>query len=185
MMATPATTGTARMTQPVESPASATAGRTDVATGNVISLDAYLRETLPLDLVDLAQDVVAQLLTHGRLDNLDIHYHLPRKPVRVELPRRQFTQIVELMMATAADAMAMMPGQAHALRVIVEEADAFGDYGPRLRVQDTGASVIIEDALQAAIERAETLGAKLTVKNRPLGGNLFTVELPAEQPKSW
>jgi hypothetical protein len=39
--------------------------------------------------------------------------------------------------------------------------------------------------MQATIERAETLGTKLTVKNRPTGGNIFTVELPAEQVKSW
>jgi nitrate/nitrite-specific signal transduction histidine kinase len=52
-------------------------------------------------------------------------------------------------------------------------------------MQDTGASIIVEDSLQETIERAETLGAKLTVKNRPTGGNIFTVELPAEQVRSW
>lgn len=183
MMATPATTATARKTLSVES--GTAQPQTEAGTDNVVSLDAYLRETLPLDLGELAQDVVAQMLTEGRLDNVDIHYHIASEPVRVELPRRQFSQIIEHMVGTAAEAMKALANRAHVLRVIVEPADPFGDYGPRLRVQDTGASVIVEDAMQAAIERAETLGAKLTVKNRPTGGNIFTVELPAEQVRSW
>jgi C4-dicarboxylate-specific signal transduction histidine kinase len=185
MMATPATTATARKTLSVESQTGAAQPQTETRLDNVVSLDAYLRETLPLDLGELAQDVVAQMLTEGRLDNVDIHYHLADEAVRVDLPRRQFAQIIEHMVATAAEAMKALANRAHVLRVIVEPADPFGDYGPRLRVQDTGASVIVEDAMQAAIERAETLGARLTVKNRPTGGNIFTVELPAEQARSW
>jgi signal transduction histidine kinase len=188
-MATTATTMTALKTLSVEAEPSA-AYRPRPVVGaesfdNVVSLDAYLRETLPVELSELAQDVVAQMLTEGRLDNVDIQYHLPDESVRVDVPRRQFSQVVEHMVATAAEAMKVLAGRTHMLRVIVEPADAFGDYGPRLRVQDTGASVIIEDAMQAAIERAETLGAKLTVKNRPAGGNIFVVELPAEPMASW
>ncbi|MFL5343637.1 MAG: ATP-binding protein [Hyalangium sp.] len=187
MMASPATTATARKTLSVESqaevapPTAAAAARMD----NVVSLDAYLRETLPLDLSELTQDVVAQLLTEGQLDGVDIQYHLADEAVSVELPRRQFAPIIAQMVSTAAAAMKALAGRAHVLRVIVEASDPFGDYGPRVRVQDTGASVIVEDALRQTIERAETLGAKLTVKNRPTGGNIFTVELPAEQVRSW
>jgi signal transduction histidine kinase len=180
-----ATTAPARKTQSVESHTSAPLFRAKVGNDNVFSLDAYLRETLPLDLSELAQDVVAQMLTEGRLENVDIHYHLTEESVRVELPRRQFAQIIEHMVATAAAAMQVLTDRPHVLRVIVEPADAFGDFGPRLRVQDTGASVIVEDELQATIERAETLGARMTVKNRPTGGNIFTVELPAKQMNSW
>ena len=187
MMATTSTTATARKTLSVERETAGTSlPRTEVATENVVvALDAYLRETLPLDLSELAQDVVAQMLTEGRLENVDIHYHLPDEAVRVELPRRQFAQVIEHMVATAAEAMKALADRPHVLRVIVEPADEFGDYGPRLRVQDTGASVIVEDAMQAAIERAEKLGARLTVKNRPTGGNIFTVALPADPVVSW
>ena len=185
MMATPATTATALKTLSVESQTDLAKALTEVRTDNVVSLDAYLLETLPLDLSELAQDVVAQMLTEGRLDGVDIHYHLPDESVIVDLPRRQFSQIIEHMVATAAAAMKALADRSHVLRVIVEAADPFGDFGPRLRVQDTGASVIVEDAMQATIERADTLGTRLTVKNRPAGGNIFTVELPAEQVKSW
>ena len=184
MMLTPATTETAFETVSVE-PVSPQASPTQSELGLNSILSAYLRETLPLDLSELAQDVVAQMLTEGRLDNVDIHYHLPEERVSVELPRRQVSEVIEQMVAAAAGAMKAMKDRSHVLRVIVEDADPFGDFGPRLRVQDTGASVIVEDALQTAIERAETLGAKLTVKNRPMGGNIFTVELPAEQVRSW
>lgn len=180
-----ATTATARTTQSVESQPNGTQSRTQAATDNVFSLDAYLRETMPLDLSELTQDVVAQMLTEGRLEGVDVHYHLTQESVRVELPRRQFAQVIEHMVATAAAAMKVLADRSHVLRVIVEPADAFGDFGPRLRVQDTGASVIVEDEMQAAIERAETLGAKLTVKNRPTGGNIFTIELPANPMNSW
>jgi hypothetical protein len=185
MMATAAKTATARKTLSVESQTDAASPSNEVEIHNVVSLDAYLRETLPLDLSELTQDVVAQMLTEGRLEGVDIHYHLPDESVSVELPRRQFAQIIEQMVATASVAMKAVSGRAHVLRVIVEPADPFGDYGPRVRVQDTGASIIVEDALQETIERADTLGAKLTVKNRPTGGNIFTVELPAEQVRSW
>jgi C4-dicarboxylate-specific signal transduction histidine kinase len=184
MMVIPATTKTALEPVSVE-PASPQASHTQSEVGLNSILSAYLRETLPLDLSELAQDVVAQMLTEGRLDNVDIHYHLPEERVSVELPRRQFSEVIEQMVTAAADAMKALTDRSHVLRVIVEDADPFGDFGPRLRVQDTGASVIVEDALQAAIERAETLGAKLTVKNRPMGGNIFTVELPPEQIRSW
>ncbi|KFE63522.1 HAMP domain-containing histidine kinase [Hyalangium minutum] len=185
MMLTPAKTETALKTVAVEpvSPQASPALQSEVGLTSILS--AYLRETLPLDLSELAQDVVAQMLTEGRLDGVDIHYHLPEERVSVELPRLQFAEILEQMVTAAAGAMKALTNRTHVLRVIVEDADPFGDFGPRLRVQDTGASVIVEDALQEAIERAETLGAKLTVKNRPMGGNIFTVELPAEQIRSW
>ena len=186
MMAIPATTEADRKTPSVESQPPVAPSTTPAAgLDNVLLLDAYLRETLPLDLGELTQDVVAQMLTEGRLEGVDIHYHLSKESVSVELPRRQFGEIIEHMVATAAAAMKAVAGRAHVLRVIVEPADPFGDYGPRVRVQDTGASVLVEDALQQTIERAEALGAKLTVKNRPTGGNIFTVELPAEQVRSW
>jgi hypothetical protein len=185
MMAIPATQVAARTTLSVESPTPVAPSANEGGLDNVVSLDAYLRETLPLDMSELTQDVVAQMLTEGRLDGVDIHYHLPDESVSVELPRRQFAEIIEQMVSTAASAMKAVADRAHVLRVIVEPADPFGDYGPRVRVQDTGASVIVEDALQLTVERAETLGAKLTVKNRPAGGNIFTVELPAEQVRSW
>jgi signal transduction histidine kinase len=184
MLVTPAMTETARTALSVEPLAPRVPlprPRVDPAD----ALSAYLRETLPLDLSELAQDVVAQMLTEGRLDNVDIHYHLSDEAVSVDLPRRQFTQVIEHMVASAAEAMKAVADKHHVLRVIVEPADPFGDYGPRLRVQDTGASIIVEESLQATIECAETLGAKLTVKNRPMGGNIFTVELPAEQVRSW
>lgn len=182
MMAIPAA---ARKTPTVESQADVAAPSAEPRLDNVVSLDAYLRETLPLDLSELTQDVVAQMLTEGQLDGVDIQYHLADEPVSVELPRRQFAEILQQMVSTAAAAMRAVTGRAHVLRVIVEPSDPFGDYGPRVRVQDTGASVLVEDALQQTIERAETLGATLTVKNRPTGGNIFTVELPAEQVRSW
>jgi len=185
MMVTPATTETALGTLSVENASPETPRPQTEEVGLNSILSAYLRETLPLDLSELAQDVVAQMLTDGRLENVDIHYHLPDERVSVELPRRQFAQVIEHMVTTAAEAMKALTDRSHVLRVIVETADPFGDYGPRVRVQDTGASVIVEDAMQATIERAETLGAKLTVKNRPTGGNIFTVELPAEQVRSW
>lgn len=184
MMATPST-ATARKTLSVENEPQGNLSRSEMGADNVVSLDAYLRETLPLDLSELAQDVVAQMLTEGRLENVDILYHLPQEAVQVDLPRRQFAQVIEYLVATAAAAMKALANRAHVLRVIVEPADEFGDYGPRLRVQDTGASVIVEDAMQAAIERAQTLGTRLTVKNRPTGGNIFTLELPAEPMNSW
>ena len=186
MLVIPAKTGTARQTHSVEPQAPRVPSprpEADAPTGGALS--AYLRETLPLDLGELAQDVVAQMLTEGRLDNVDIHYHLSDEAVSVELPRRQFARIIEHMVASSAEAMKAVADRQHMLRIIVEPADPLGDYGPRLRMQDTGASIIVEDSLQATIERAETLGAKLTVKNRPTGGNIFTVELPAEQVRSW
>lgn len=184
MMVTPATTETARKTPSVGAPASRGAPPLTQARATN-SLSAYLRETLPLDLSELAQDVVAQMLTEGRLDDVDIHYHLSDEAVSVDLPRHQFSQVVELMLATSAEAMKAAAGKQHVLRIIVEPADPFGDYGPRLRVQDTGASILVEDSLRETVERAETLGVTLTVKNRPTGGNIFTVELPAEQVRSW
>jgi signal transduction histidine kinase len=188
-MATTANTATALKTLSVEAEPSATYRSRPVAGGeatdNVVSLDAYLRELMPVDLSELAQDIVAQMLTEGRLEKVDIQYHLPNETVRVDVPRRQFAQVVEHMVATAAEAMKVLTDRTHMLRVIVEPADAFGDYGPRLRVQDTGASVIVEDAMQDAIESAEALGVKLAVKNRPAGGNIFVVELPPEPMASW
>jgi signal transduction histidine kinase len=186
MLVIPAKTETARKTLSVELQAPrAPLPRIEEGATGTGALSAYLRETLPLDLGELAQDVVAQMLTEGRLDNVDIHYHLSDETVSVDLPRRQFAQVIEHMVASSAEVMRAVPDKHHVLRVIVEPADPLGDYGPRLRVQDTGASIIVEDSLQATIERAETLGARLTVKNRPTGGNIFTVELPAEQIRSW
>lgn len=181
-MATMAMTAAARKIQSLDTQAPASRARPvdGEPLSNVVSLDALLRES-PVDLVDLAQDVVAQMLTEGRLEQVEVLYHLPREPVQVELPRSELSAVVEQMVASAVEAMKTVTDRKHVLRVIVEPADAFGDYGPRLRVQDTGASVIIEDAMQAAMNAAEQMGAPLTVKPRPAGGNIFTVDVPASK----
>src|SRR5689334_4074831 len=99
MLVTPATKETARQTLAVEPPASPVSLRQPEA-GTTGALSAYLRETLPLDLGELAQDVVAQMLTEGRLNDVDIHYHLSDETVSVDLPRRQFAQILEHLVAS-------------------------------------------------------------------------------------
>ncbi len=189
MMTTTVMTAATRRTQAAEAEVQTpfTSFREEAAAAEKgLSLEEYLRERMPLDLSELAQDVVAQMLTEGRLEQVDIHYHLPKERVRVGLPRPEFAQVVEHMVASAAQAMKSMADRKHVLRVIVEPEDAFGDFGPRLRVQDTGASAIIEDAMQAAIARVEQMGARMTVKPRPTGGNIFTVELPKEgRGASW
>jgi signal transduction histidine kinase len=185
-MATMATTAVARKTPTAESPAPRARPASPEPTSNVVSLDALLRES-PVDLVDLVQDVVAQLLTEGRLEQVEVMYHLPDEPVRVELPRTALSQVLEQLVSSAAEAMKTVAPRHRVLRVIVEPSDAFGDYGPRVKVQDTGGSVVIEDGIRLAITRAEELGASLTVKPRPTGGNLFTVDVPAAKvvTSSW
>ncbi|MDY7228534.1 sensor histidine kinase [Hyalangium rubrum] len=178
-MATMAMTAAARKTLSLENKSPAPRSRpVDADTvSNVVSLESLLRES-PVDLVDLAQDVVAQMLTEGRLEQVEVMYHLPEEPVQVNLPRSQLSAVVEQLVASAVEAMKAVADRKHLLRVIVEPADEFGDYGPRLKVQDTGAAVVIEDAMQAAIDAAEQMGAALTVKPRPTGGNMFTVDVP-------
>ncbi|HEX8698599.1 MAG TPA: ATP-binding protein [Myxococcaceae bacterium] len=181
-----ATTAAARRTLSVETPAQRTRPAAAEPASNVVSIEALLRES-PVDLVDLVQDVVAQLLTEGRLEQVEVKFHLPEEPVRVNLARTQLSQVLEQLVASACEAMKTVAPLHRVLRVIVEEADAFGDYGPRVKVQDTGGSVVIEDGIQLAISRAEELGTALTVKPRPTGGNLFTLDVPAEKvvTSSW
>jgi signal transduction histidine kinase len=172
-----ATTAAARKTLSVENQTPRVRGASAEPMGQVVSLEALLRES-PVDLVDLVQDVVAQLLTEGRLEQVEVKYHLPEESVLVDLPRTELSQVLEQLVASACEAMKTVAPLHRVLRVIVEPADAFGDYGPRVKVQDTGGSVVIEDGLQLAIARAEELGTSLTVKTRPTGGNLFTVDVP-------
>jgi C4-dicarboxylate-specific signal transduction histidine kinase len=181
-----ATTATARKTLSVENPAPRSRPASSEPASHVVSLDALLCES-PVDLVDLVQDVVAQLLTEGRLEQVEVMYHLPEEPVRVELPRTPLSQVLEQLVVSASEAMKTVAPRHRVLRVIVEPADAFGDYGPRVKVQDTGGSVVIEDGMRLAIDRAESLGAALTVKPRVTGGNLFTVDVPAAKvvTSSW
>jgi signal transduction histidine kinase len=181
-----ATTAAARKTLSVETPAQRARSANAEPVSHVVSLEALLRES-PVDLVDLVQDVVAQLLTDGRLEQVEVKYHLPEEPVRVDLARTQLSQVLEQLVVSASEAMKTVAPLHRVLRVIVEPADAFGDYGPRVKVQDTGGSVVIEDGLQLAIARAEELGTALTVKPRPTGGNLFTLNVPAQKvvTSSW
>lgn len=179
-MATMATTATARKTLTVETPAQRARPASTEPASNVVSIEALLRES-PVDLVDLVQDVVAQLLTEGRMEQVEVKYHLPEEPVRVDLARTQLSQVLEQLVASASEAMKTVAPLHRVLRVIVEPADAFGDYGPRVKVQDTGGSVQIEDGIRLAITRAEALGTALTVKPRPTGGNLFTLDVPVEK----
>jgi signal transduction histidine kinase len=188
MMATTATMATPRKALSVESQALQRMRPLPVegaeATNNVVSLEAYLRESLPVDLGGVAREVIEQMTGGGHLEGIEVLYHLPEESVQVELPRRPVEQVVELLVAASTQAMRGVVGKPHILRVIVETADAFGDYGPRLRLQDTGEAVSAA-SLEAVAERVEKLGAKLTVKNRPSGGNIFVVELPPEELASW
>jgi hypothetical protein len=188
MMATTATTATARKALSLDSQALHRMRSFPVeggeATNNVVSLEAYLRESLPVELGPVAEEVIGQMAGEGRLEGIEVLYHLAEEPVQVELPRRSFEQVVELLAAASAQAMQGVVGKPHVLRVIVEAADAFGDYGPRLRMQDTGEAVPAA-TLDAVAERVEKLGAKLMVKHRPSGGNVFVVELPPEELASW
>ncbi|EAU68184.1 ATP-binding protein [Stigmatella aurantiaca] len=188
MMATTATTATARKALSVDSQALNRMRTLPVeggeATNNVVSLEAYLRESLPVELGALAKEVVEQMIGEDRLTGVEVMYHLPEESVQAELPRRQFEQVVEQLVAASAQSMRLVTGKPHVMRVIVEAADDFGDYGPRLRLQDTGAALLSE-TLDAVAERVEKLGAKLTVKSRPSGGNIFVVELPPEELASW
>ncbi len=179
-MTTMATTAAARKTLAVETHTQRARPASTEPASKVVSLEALLRES-PVDLVDLVQDVVAQLLTEGRLEQVEVKYHLPEEPVRVDLARTQLSQVLEQLVASASEAMKTVAPLHRVLRVIVEPADAFGDYGPRVKVQDTGGSVVIEDGMRLAIARAEELGASLTVKPRVTGGNLFTVDVPVEK----
>src|SRR3712207_3198968 len=111
---------------------------------NVVAIETLLRDSA-VDLVHLVQDVLAKLLTEGRLKQVEVKYHLPEEPVRVELPRTQLSQVLEQLVASASEAMKTVAPLHRVLRVVVEPADAFGDYGPRVKVQDTGGSVVIED----------------------------------------
>ncbi|WP_093516650.1 HAMP domain-containing histidine kinase [Stigmatella erecta] len=188
MMATTATTATPRKALSVDSQALHRMRSFPVeggeATNNVVSLEAYLRESLPVELGRVAEEVIGQMAGEGLLAGIEVLYHLAEETVQVDLPRRPFEQVVELLVAASAQAMQGVAGKPHVLRVIIEAADAFGDYGPRLRLQDTGEAVSAA-TLEAVAERVEKLGAKLTVKNRPSGGNIFVVELPPEELASW
>jgi len=179
-MTTMATTAAARKTLAVETHTQRARPASTEPASRVVSLEALLRES-PVDLVDLVQDVVAQLLTEGRLEQVEVKFHLPEEPVRVDLPRTQLSQVLEQLVSSACEAMKTVAPLHRVLRVIVEPTDAFGDYGPRVKVQDTGGSLQIEDGIRLAITRAEQLGTALTVKPRPTGGNLFTLDVPVKK----
>src|SRR5262245_52001564 len=101
MLVTPATTETARGTLSGEAAVrNVDAPAPQVGTASHLAMAAYLGDTLPLDLSELTQDVVAQLLTEGRLENVAIHYHLPDECVLVEVPQRLFAGVIAQMVAT-------------------------------------------------------------------------------------
>jgi signal transduction histidine kinase len=157
-----------------------------------------------LDLSELARTVVERLRDEGRLGTVDVRFHLPEEPVRQTVNRRQLDAVLVQLLTNAADSLEQVTDRARVIRVIVEPADDFGDFGPRLLVQDTGIG-IFPDELQVIFEPyyttkapergaglgltvartlVESMGGELTVRSRVNLGSTFTVELP-EPLISW
>jgi signal transduction histidine kinase len=157
-----------------------------------------------VDLSELARSVVERMQAEGRLGEVEVRFHEPEEPVRQTLNRRQLDAVLVQLLANAADALEHVTDRARVIRVIVEPADDFGDYGPRLLVQDTGIG-IFPDELQAIFEPyyttkspekgaglgltvartlVESMGGELTVRSRVNLGSTFAVELP-EPLISW
>lgn len=157
-----------------------------------------------VDLRELARDVTERLRSEGRLGDAEVRYHLPDEPVLTAVNCRQLDAVLVQLLANAADSLEHVSDRQRLIRVIVEEADDFGDWGPRLRVQDTGIG-IFPDELQAVFEPyyttrpaekatglgltvartlVESMGGELTVRSRVNLGSTFTVELP-EPLSSW
>lgn len=162
------------------------------------------KDTQRFDLRELVPCVVERLRASGRLGSAEVEVLLPEDPVGVLFSRRQLEQVLEELLSNAADAVEDVKDRPRRIHVGVELPDTFGDFGPRLFVQDTGTG-IFEDALQAIFEphyttkppekaaglgltvaRAlvEAMGGTLTVHSRVNLGSTFTVELP-EQTVSW
>lgn len=157
-----------------------------------------------VDLRELTRGLVERMKTEGRLGHVELRFHMPDEPVRLTLNRRQLEAVLMQLLANAADALEDVTDRARVVRLIVEPADDFGDYGPRILVQDTGVG-IFPDELQAIFEPyyttkqpqkgaglgltvartlVESMGGELTVRSRVNLGSTFTVELP-EPMVSW
>lgn len=157
-----------------------------------------------VDLRELTRGVVDRMKAEGRLGHVELRYHMPDEPVRLTFNRRQLEAVLVQLIANAADALEDVTDRARVVRLIVEPADDFGDYGPRILVQDTGIG-IFPDELQAIFEPyyttkaaqkgaglgltvartlVESMGGELTVRSRVNLGSTFTVELP-EPMVSW
>lgn len=157
-----------------------------------------------MDLRELARSVAVRMQSEERLGPVELRYHLPQEPVMLTVNRPRLETVVEQLLANAADALEHVTDRARIIRVIVELADDFGDYGPRILIQDTGIG-IFPDELQAifapyyttkppekgaglglTVARAlvKSMGGELTVRSRVNLGSTFTVELP-EPMVSW
>lgn len=157
-----------------------------------------------VDLRVLARSVAERVREEGRLGHVEVRYHFPNEPVLLTANRRQLDAVLTQLLANAADALEHVTDRARIVRVIVEQADDFGDWGPRLLVQDTGIGVF-PDELQAIFEPyyttkppekgaglgltvartlVESMGGELTARSRVNLGSTFTVELPEPQV-SW
>jgi signal transduction histidine kinase len=157
-----------------------------------------------VDLRVLARSVAERVREEGRLGHVELRYHLPNEPVLLTINRRQLDAVLTQLLANAADALEQVSDRARIVRVIVEQADDFGDWGPRILIQDTGVGVF-PDELQAvfapyyttkppekgaglgltvARTLVESMGGELTVRSRVNLGSTFTVELPEPQV-SW
>ncbi len=162
------------------------------------------RDMQRFDLRELVAGVVERLRAAGRLGEAEVTVVLPEEPVSGVFHRRRLEQVLEALVSNAADAVEDVKDRPRRIHVGVEVPDAFGDFGPRLFVQDTGIG-IFEDELQAIFapyyttkppEKAAGLGltvaralveamdGQLTVHSRINLGSTFTVELP-EQTASW
>lgn len=156
------------------------------------------------DLRVLARSVAERVREEGRLGHVELRFHLPNEPVLLTINRRQLDAVLTQLLANAADALEQVSDRARIVRVIVEQADDFGDWGPRILIQDTGVGVF-PDELQAvfapyyttkppekgaglgltvARTLVESMGGELTVRSRVNLGSTFTVELPEPQV-SW
>ncbi|XXF76572.1 response regulator [Myxococcaceae bacterium GXIMD 01537] len=156
------------------------------------------------DLRELARTVVERMQAEGRLGHTEVRFHVPEEPVRLTVNRRQLDAVLVQLVANAADALEHVRDRARVVRLIVEAADDFGDWGPRILVQDTGIG-IFPDELQAIFEPyyttkppekgaglgltvartlVESMGGELTVRSRVNLGSTFSVELP-EPLVSW
>lgn len=157
-----------------------------------------------MDLRVLARSVAERVQEEGRLGHVEVRYHLPNEPVLLTVNRRQLDAVLTQLLTNAADALEDVSDRARIVRVIVEQADDFGDWGPRILVQDTGIG-IFPDELQAIFEPyyttkpptkgaglgltvartlVESMGGELTARSRVNLGTTFTVELPEPQV-SW
>jgi signal transduction histidine kinase len=172
---------------------------------HLVSLSpTHPRDVQRFDLRELVACVVERLRAAGRLGDAEVEVVLPEEAVAGVFNRRQLEQVLVELLSNAADAVEDVKDRPRRIHTGVELPDDFGDFGPRLFVQDTGIG-IFEDELQAIFapyyttkppERAaglgltvartlvEAMGGQLAVHSRVNLGSTFTVELP-EQTASW